>query len=288
MHNLTEDNLTVAVLATLSNTQDARLKTVMTSFIEHLHAFIREVEPTEDEWLTGIQFLTDTGHLCNENRQEFILLSDILGVTALKDAINNRSTERVTEATLLGPFYREGAPEVPLMHNIAEGLPGEPIIVYGKVTASDGKPIPHAKLDIWHATGDGFYDVQMADLDGAMGLRGIIRTDDAGEYRFRSIKPSSYPVPNDGPVGDLLRKLGRHPYRPAHIHFIVSAEGYQPIVTEIFVKGDKYLDSDTVFGVKDSLVVEFVRVDSAEEATRYGFQPPFYKVEFNFILDTAS
>lgn len=288
MHNLTEDNLTDAVLATLSNTQDARLKAVMTSFIKHLHAFIRDVEPTEDEWLTGIQFLTDIGHLCNENRQEFILLSDILGVTALKDAINNRSTERVTEASLLGPFYREGAPEVPLMHNIAEGLPGEPIVVYGKVAASDGRPIPHAKLDIWHGTGDGFYDVQIADLNGAMGLRGIIRTNDAGEYRFRSIKPASYPVPNDGPVGGLLRKLGRHPYRPAHIHFIVSAEGYQPIITEIFVKGDEYLESDAVFGVKDSLVVEFVRVDSAEEATRYEFQPPFYKVEFNFILDTAS
>ena len=288
MRNLTEDNLTDAVLATLSNTQDARLKTVMTSLIKHLHAFIRDVEPTDDEWLTGVQFLTDTGHMCSEDRQEFILLSDILGVTVLKDAINNRSDNRVTEATLLGPFYREGAPEVPLMHNIAEGLSGEPIIVYGKVTASDGRPIPLAKMDIWHATGDGFYDVQLADLNGAMCLRGIIRTDEAGNYRFRSIKPASYPITDDGPVGGLLRRLGRHPYRPAHIHFIVSAEGYRPIVTQIFAEGDEYLESDTVFGVKDSLVAEFVRVDSADEASHYGFQPPFYKVEFNFILDAAS
>ena len=287
MRNLTEDNLTDAVLATLSDTQNARLKTVMTSFIKHLHAFIRDVEPTDDEWLIGVQFLTDIGHMCDENRQEFILLSDTLGVTALKDAINNRSAARVTEATLLGPFYREGAPEVPLLHNIAEGLPGEPIIVYGKVTTLDGRPIPHAKVDIWHATGDGFYDVQMADLNGAMELRGIVRTDEAGEYRFRSIKPASYPIPNDGPVGGLLRKLGRHPYRPAHIHFIVSAEGYRPIVTEIFAEGDEYLESDAVFGVKDSLVTKFVQVDSAEEASRYGFQPPFYEVEFNFILDTG-
>jgi protocatechuate 3,4-dioxygenase beta subunit len=224
--------------------------------------------------------------MCSEDRQEFILLSDTLGVTALKDAINNRSAERVTEATLLGPFYREGAPEVPLMHNIAEGLPGEPIIVYGKVTASDGRPIPHAKMDIWHATGDGFYDVQLADFNGAMALRGIIRTDEAGEYRFRSIKPASYPISNDGPVGGLLRN--RRILTVRAIHFIVSAEGYQRIITEIFVEGDEYLESDTVFGVRDSLVTEFVRVDSAEEASRYGFQPPFYKVEFNFVLGTAS
>lgn len=288
MRDLTEDNLTDAVLASLSNTQNARLKTVMTSLIKHLHAFIRDVEPTDDEWLIGVQFLTDTGHMCSEDRQEFILLSDILGVTVLKDAINNRSADRATEATLLGPFYREGAPEVPLMHNIAEGLPGEPIIVYGKVTASDGRPIPHAKMDIWHATGDGFYDVQLPDLNRAMCLRGIIRTDEAGGYRFRSIKPASYPITDDGPVGGLLRRLGRHPYRPAHIHFIVSAEGYRPIVTQIFAEGDEYLESDTVFGVKDSLVAEFVRVDSAEEASHYGFQPPFYKVEFDFVLDTAS
>jgi protocatechuate 3,4-dioxygenase beta subunit len=287
MRNLTEDNLTDAVLATLSDTQDARLKTVMTSFIKHLHAFIRDVEPTDDEWLSGVQFLTDIGHMCHANRQEFILLSDTFGVTALKDAINSHSAEQVTEATLLGPFYREGAPEVPLLHNIAAGQPGEPIIVYGKVTTSDGRPIPQAKVDIWQASGDGFYDVQLADLNGAMGLRGIIRTDEAGEYRFRSIKPASYPVPNDGPVGELLRKLGRHPYRPAHIHFIVSAEGYQPLITEIFVEGDSYLESDAVFGVKDSLVAEFVQVDSAEEASSYGFQPPFYKVEFNFVLGTA-
>ena len=288
MRNLTEDNLTDAVLATLGDTQDARLKTVMTSFIKHLHAFLREVEPTDDEWLLGVQFLTDVGQMCNERRQEFILLSDILGVTALKDAINHRSPAGVTEATLLGPFYREGAPEVPLSHNIAEGLPGEPMIVYGRVTALDGRPVPRARVEIWHATGDGFYDVQMADLNGAMGLRGIVRTDEAGEYRVCSIKPASYPVPDDGPVGGLLRKLGRHPYRPAHIHFIVSAEGYRPIVTELFAEGDEYLESDAVFGVRDSLVVKFAQVDSAEEASRYGFQPPFYKVEFNFVLDAAS
>jgi hydroxyquinol 1,2-dioxygenase len=288
MRELTEDNLTDAVLAALSNTQDARLKTVMASLIRHLHAFIRDVEPTHDEWLIGVQFLTDIGHMCNEDRQEFILLSDILGVTASIDVINNRGAGGVTEATLLGPFYREGAPEVPLMHDIAEGLPGDPIIVYGKVIGSDGRPIPQAKLDIWHATGDGFYDVQLADLNGAMCLRGIIHTDEAGGYSFRSIRPASYPIPNDGPVGGLLRELGRHPYRPAHIHFVVSAEGYRPLVTQIFAEGDEYLESDAVFGVRDSLVAEFVQVDSAEEASRYGFRPPFYKVEFDFILDMAS
>jgi protocatechuate 3,4-dioxygenase beta subunit len=288
MRNLSEAKITDAVLAAMENTQDARLKEVMSSLIRHLHAFIREVQPSEAEWMAGIQFLTAAGQMCSPDRQEFILLSDTLGVTALKDTLNQRRTEAVTEATVLGPFYRDGAPDVPLMADISGGIEGEPVVVSGKVTDPQGNPIPNALLDIWQATGDGFYDVQLDSLEGQMGLRGKIRTDADGGYIFRSIKPSSYPIPHDGPVGKMLQALGRHPYRPAHIHFILSAEGYQPVTTQIFVAGDAYLDSDAVFGVKDSLVVDFVKNDSPEEAAQYGFQPPFYQVQYDFVLKKLS
>ena len=287
MRNITEDNLTEAVISAMQNTQDARLKEVMTSLIKHLHAFIREVQPNDEEWMAGIQFLTDTGKLCDENRQEFILLSDALGVTALKDALNNPQMEGLTEATVLGPFYRVGSPEVPQMYNIAGNIEGDPVVVYGKVTDLDKAPIAGACLDIWQATGDGFYDVQLESMDGEMGLRGKIRTDAQGNYIFRTIKPSSYPIPHDGTVGNLLKQLGRHPYRPAHIHFIVSADGYKPVITQLFVEGDVYLESDAVFGVRDSLVVNFEKIDSLDEAARFGVKTPFYKVHYNFVLKNA-
>ncbi len=235
--------------------------------------------------MAGIQFLTATGQMCDASRQEFILLSDTLGVTALKDTLNQRRTEAVTEATVLGPFYRAGAPEMPLLADFSGGIPGEPIVVSGKVTSPAGNPIPGALLDIWQATGEGFYDVQLESLEGQMGLRGKIRTDSQVRYIFRSIKPSSYPIPHDSPVGKMLQVLGRHPYRPAHIHFILSADGYEPVVTQIFVADDPYLDSDAVFGVKDSLVVDFVKNESPEEAAKYGFQPPFYEVHYDFVLE---
>jgi hydroxyquinol 1,2-dioxygenase len=287
MRELTQENLTEAVIEAMRDGQDARLKEVMTALIRHLHAFIREVQPSDAEWLAAIQFLTATGKICDENRQEFILLSDILGVTALKDAINNPQIDGLTEATVLGPFYRPGAPEVPQMTNIAGNIAGDSVLVSGKISDMEGTPIAGALLDIWQATGEGFYDLQLESLDGEMGLRGKIRSDSQGCYTFRTIKPSSYPIPHDGPAGSLLTQLGRHPYRPAHIHFIVSAAGYQPIVTQLFVAGDEYLSSDAVFGVRDSLVVNFKRIESLEEAANSGLQAPFYKVEYDFVLKRA-
>ncbi len=284
MPDFTEENLTVTVLNSTQKARDARLREVTASLIKHLHAFIQEVKPSDEEWMAGIRFLTETGKLCTTDRQEFILLSDILGVTALKDRLNNPSGDGVTEATVLGPFYRVGAPEVPASTNIAGSIPGDPVVVQGQVSAPDGTPIPGAQLDIWQATGEGFYDVQLESLDGEMGLRGKIHTDNEGRYIFRTIKPSSYPIPHDGTAGKLLEALGRHPYRPAHIHFILSADGYRPVTTQIFVKGDQYLDSDAVFGVRDSLIVDFVKSHSQQEAAAYGFEAPFYKVEFNFVL----
>ena len=287
MRDLTEENLTEAVIASLQNTKDPRLKDIMTSLIKHLHGFIREVKPSDEEWMAGIQFLTDIGHKCDALRQEFILLSDTLGVTALKDTINYPVVKGATEATVLGPFHREGAPEVPLMHNIAGDFPGDPALVYGKVTGVDGVPIPNAQLDVWEGNSDGFYDVQLEELNGEMALRGRLRTDNDGNYSFRTIKPVSYPVPTDGPVGVMLEKTGRRPYRPAHIHFILSADGYNTLTTHIFSEGDPNLESDPVFGVKDSLVIDFIEENSPKEAEKYGFESPFYKAEYNFALIPA-
>ena len=287
MRDLTEANLTEAVIASLQNTRDPRLKEIMTSLVRHLHAFIREVKPSDEEWMAGIRFLTEVGHKCDDLRQEYILLSDTLGVTALKDAINYPLVDGATEATVLGPFHREGAPEVPLLHNIAGDFPGNPALVYGKITGVDGKPIADAQLDVWEGNSDGFYDVQLQELDGAMALRGRLRSDENGNYIFRTIKPVSYPVPTDGPVGVMLNHTGRPCIRPAHIHFILSADGYRTLTTHIFSEGDPNLESDPVFGVKDSLVIDFVKEDSPGEMKKYGFASPFYKAKYDFSLIPA-
>lgn len=283
MRNLTEHNITEAVLNTI-NPDDSRLKEVMTSLVKHLHAFIREVELTEEEWGAAIDFLTATGQMCNDDRQEFILLSDTLGVSILVDAINNRKVTGATPSTVLGPFHREGAEEVDHHHNIAsEDTKGEPVFVSGRVLTPAGEPIVGALLDIWQASAEGFYDIQ-DERQSDMNLRCKLRTDEQGRYAFRTIRPSSYPIPDDGPVGKMLQTLNRHPYRPAHIHFIISAKGYETVVTHIFVEGDSYLDSDAVFGVKNSLIADFVHHDSTEAAKQYGFTTPFYTVEYDFVL----
>jgi protocatechuate 3,4-dioxygenase beta subunit len=284
MRNLTEHNITDAVLSSLANAKDARLREIMTSLVKHLHAFIKEVNLTEAEWMAGIQFLTATGHRCDDKRQEFILLSDTLGATTIKDLINNRKPEGMTAYTIFGPFYRNGAPELPLNASIAGDTPGEPVIVSGRVLTPAGAPLAGALLDVWHSDAEGFYDVQIPTLTG-LNLRGRFRTDAEGRYTFRTIKPAYYPIPIDGPVGKMLVALGRHPYRPAHIHFIVSADGYKPLTTELFVEGDPYLDSDAVFGVRDSLVVPFTRHDSADDAKQRGVTAPFYTVNYDFVME---
>lgn len=285
MRNLTEDNVTEAVIAQIK-ADNPRLQQLMESLIRHLHAFIRDVELTEAEWFQAIQFLTRTGHITDDNRQEFILLSDTLGASILVDAINHRMPEGATESTVFGPFHREGAP--PLAHgtNIARGPEsekGEPVLVRGRVTDPDGKPIVGALLDVWQASPEGKYDIQDPNQPD-MNLRGIFKSDANGEFWFKTIKPAAYPIPDDGPVGDMLKATGRHPMRPAHIHFLISAEGYERLITHIFVEGDEYLDSDAVFGVKNSLVADFRLNQSTDDASQYGMQAPFYAVEFNFGL----
>lgn len=283
MSNNTEDQITQNVLESIANTPDPRLKQVMTSLISHLHAFIREVELTEEEWMRGIQFLTRTGQMCDERRQEFILLSDITGTSMLVDAINHRVSGGATENTVLGPFYREGAPELPMGANISRDGRGEPAVVSGRVFSTDGTPIAGALLDVWETDENGLYEQQDPEQPD-MNLRGKFRTDHEGRYCFVGIKPVSYPIPTDGPVGQLQRALGRHPFRPAHIHLRISAGGFAPLTTHLFVKGDLYLASDAVFGTKDSLVVDFVRNTSEEEAARCGLRAPFYTVTYDFVL----
>jgi hydroxyquinol 1,2-dioxygenase len=286
MQNLNESNLTEAVIAAMSATKSPRFKEIMHSLVKHLLAFIHEVNLTESEWLTGIQFLTSVGQKCDERRQEFILLSDTLGATTMKDFVNHRKPPGVTEYTILGPFYRPDAPEFSLGGNLADDISGEPVLLRGRVLAPDGSPISNAKVEIWQSDSEGFYDLQMQDAEGSA-LRGVFHTDVGGHYMVRTIKPSFYPIPNDGPVGQMLAAMGRHPYRPAHIHFMISAEGYQPVTTELFVGGDPYLDSDAVFGVRESLIVPFVRNDSKEIAQGLNISVPFYTVDFNFVLEAG-
>jgi protocatechuate 3,4-dioxygenase beta subunit len=283
MSNNTEEQITQNVLDSMANARDARLKYVMTSLINHLHAFVREVDLTQEEWMQGIQFLTRTGQMCDDKRQEFILLSDVLGVSMLVDAVNHRLSEGATESTVFGPFYREGARELPAGATISQDGRGEPAVVTGRVLSTDGRPIPGALLDVWETDENGLYEQQDPEQPD-MNLRGKFRADSEGRYFFVGIKPVSYPIPSNGPVGKLLHMLGRHPFRPAHIHLLVSADGFMPVTTHLFVKGDPYLDSDAVFGTKDSLIVDFVRHDSQEEADRYHVTAPFYTVEYDFVL----
>ncbi|MDB5904162.1 MAG: hydroxyquinol 1,2-dioxygenase [Betaproteobacteria bacterium] len=286
MRNITEANLTDVVLARLQNTADPRFRKVMESLIQHLHAFLREVELTEAEWFEAIRFLTATGQKCDDKRQEYILLSDVLGVSMLVDAINHRRPGAATENTVLGPFYVHGAPEIQNGGDMAAGWEGEPTYVTGSVRSTDGKPIAGAVLDLWQSNSEGWYDVQLADTGGRQ-LRARLRTDEEGLFRFRTIKPTAYPVPTDGPVGAILDRMGRHAMRPAHLHFMVSAPGYETVVTHLFVQGDPYLESDVVFAVKDSLVVEFKRSDSEAEAAHVGVDAPFYTAAYDFVLKPA-
>lgn len=281
---LTEETSVDAVLARLHNCKDERLVEVMSSVIRHLHAVVKEVEPTQQEWALAIDFLTKTGQKCDDKRQEWILMSDTLGVSMLVDAINHRRPSGATENTVLGPFHVEGAPVYALGGNISKDGKGTPCFVSGRVLDSDGNAIPGAKLDVWQSNADGFYDVQQPGIQPAMNLRGIFRADDEGRYWFRTQKPQFYPVPTDGPVGKLLMAMGRHPFRPAHLHYIVSAEGFETVTTHIFVRDDPYLHSDAVFGVKESLIRDFDRVDDPDRAAEIGLPNPFAEVAFDVVL----
>ena len=257
----------------------------MESIINHLHAAIKEIEPTQDEWFEAIQFLTNTGHMCDDWRQEFILLSDVLGVSMLVDAINNRKPSGATETTVLGPFHSQDSPTMENGADICLDGKGVPLVVHGVVRNIAGEAISGARLDVWQANDEGFYDMQQKGIQPEFNLRGIFQSQSDGSYWFRGVKPQHYEIPSDGPVGVMLRKLDRHPNRPAHLHFIVSTEGYEDVTTHIFVPDDPYIDSDAVFGVKESLLADFVKVDDPVRAKKYGVANPFCEVEFDFVLN---
>jgi hydroxyquinol 1,2-dioxygenase len=284
MRNFDEKNITDAVLERFAGARTPRIRAVSEALARHLHDFIREIEPTFEEWEAGVYFLTEVGQKCSPTRQEFILLSDTLGVSMLVDAINHRLPKGATETTVLGPFFVRDAPVMPLGADIAPGKPGEPLFVDASARAADGKPLPGAMVDVWHSDKDGYYDVQQYDDGGGVTMRARFAADDAGRFQFWTIVPNFYPIPNDGPIGEMLRMQGRHPYRPAHVHFMISSPGYETLITHVFIDGDKYLDSDVVFGVKDSLVRRLERRAAGTEAGGRVVDRPYAVMTYDFAL----
>lgn len=255
MRDLTTTSITDAVLAQMGQTPDPRLTQVMASLVRHLHDFARDVTLTPDEWLKAIGFLTQVGQTCTPTRQEFILLSDILGISALVNLMHDKTAVEIgTESSLLGPFYQQDAPSLALGDSIAAHSTGPELLLYGQVTDKTGKPLAHASVQVWQTDAEGAYDVQK--FDGTqMDMRGNFRCDADGRFHFRTLRPLGYSIPLDGPVGALVRAQGRHGCRPAHIHFLIGADGYRELVTALYLGDDQYVDSDTVFGVSTPLVV---------------------------------
>ncbi|MEO3476450.1 intradiol ring-cleavage dioxygenase [Phaeobacter sp. CAU 1743] len=284
----TEENSAEVVISRNANAKNERLAEVMAVVTKHLHAAVKEIEPTQEEWFEAIQFLTKVGHACNDWRQEFILLSDSLGVSMLVDAINNRKPSGASESTVLGPFHVEDAPELPMGADICLDQKGEPMLVKGRITGTDGQPIANAKIDVWQANDEGFYDVQQKGLQPDFNLRGVFRTGADGTYHFKGVKPKYYPIPDDGPVGQMLTQLGRHPYRPAHLHYILEADGFDTLITHIFDPDDPYIHSDAVFGVKESLLAKFDLIEDPARISAAGFDRPYYEVLHDFVLAPKS
>jgi protocatechuate 3,4-dioxygenase beta subunit len=283
----TEERSAEVVCASLAGSPDPRVRQVLQALVRHLHAFVKDVELTEREWEQAIAFLTDTGHKCDDTRQEFILLSDVLGVSMLVETINHRAAGQATESTVTGPFHVVDSPPRELGADISVPGSGEPCLVTGRVAGPAGEPIPGAVVDVWQADAEGFYDVQKPGPPEEANLRGLFTADDEGRFWFRTIVPRYYPIPIDGPVGRLLEAMARHPYRPAHIHFIVKAHGYAAVTTHLFVDDSPYLDSDAVFGVKQSLVRAFPPVNDPDRARALGLPNPFRSVDFEITLQSA-
>jgi hydroxyquinol 1,2-dioxygenase len=255
MVDLDEFTVTDAALEQMADTASPRLKQIMDAAVRHMHAFVREVELTPAEWIQGLQFLTAVGQACTPIRQEFILLSDVLGVSAVVNALHDRKAKELgSQSSLLGPFFREGAPELPLGAQIVEKPTAEELVVHGKITDTHGAPIPGALIQVWQTSERGLYDLQERNGE-TMDMRGNFRTDAQGRYYFRTVRPKGYSIPMDGPVGELVHAQGRHGMRPSHIHMLIGAEGHRELVTALYFGDDAYIDSDTVFGVSGSLVV---------------------------------
>jgi catechol 1,2-dioxygenase/hydroxyquinol 1,2-dioxygenase len=280
--DFTAETATDAVVESFRHTDDPRLREVLESLTRHLHDFVRDVGLSLEEWEQAIGFLTAVGHKCDDTRQEFVLLSDVLGVSMLVETLNG--AEDGTESTVLGPFHMTESPSRELGDSVDLLGTGRACVVSGRVLASDGTPLPGAELDVWQCNEEGFYDVQQPDVQPPGNGRGLFHADDEGRYWFRTVVPSHYPIPTDGPVGRLLDATGRHPYRPAHIHFIAKAEGHLPVTTHAFVADSPYIDSDAVFAVKSGLITDFAESYDERDAERLGVGTPFVHARFDLVL----
>ncbi|KAF5584050.1 hydroxyquinol-1 2-dioxygenase [Fusarium subglutinans] len=283
LKDLTIDNITENVHAINSQCSNLRLKYILERVVTHLHDLARETRLTTDEWMTAIQFLTQVGQICTDVRQEFILLSDILGLSLLVDSIDHPKPKGSTEGTVLGPFHTHEAEHVKEGSLISQDSEGEPLLVLCTLKDANGSPIPRAKIDVWETDSKGFYDVQHADRTGPDG-RAVLTSDDNGDFWFKAIVPVPYPIPHDGPVGKLLTVLGRHCYRPSHMHFMFKKDGYDPLITALYLKDDPYETTDAVFGVKDSLIVNIKKVDDEEMANKYGVKIGSALMTYDFVL----
>lgn len=283
--DFTEDTAATAVKNAVAPGTDPRLAELVGGLVEHLHAYVREVRPTVEEWGAAVEFLTAVGQKCDDTRQEFVLLSDVLGISMLVETINGQETG--TESTVLGPFHMTESPPRANGDSIDLLTGGRDCAVELRVLGSDGDPLPGAGVDIWQCTAEGFYDVQQPDVQPAGNGRGLFTADDDGRVRFRTVVPSHYPIPTDGPVGDLLTALGRHAYRPAHVHVIATADGHRELTTHLFVAGSSYVASDAVFAVKKSLIVDFERIDDPDLAARHGVDAPFRLARYDVVLEPA-
>jgi hydroxyquinol 1,2-dioxygenase len=282
MPYVTEANLTDVVLQRWKDISDPRLRQIMQSLIKHLHGFVREIEPSQAEWATAIDWLTRTGKLCSEKRQEFILTSDVLGVSMLVDAINHRQPGAATPSTVEGPFHVPNAPAIADGGNMAEGAPGIPCFVSGTVRGLSGEPIAGAILDLWQTDGEGLYEDQR-DTQGPW-MRGLYRTQADGSYLIRTVAPIGYTIPMDGTVGELMNRTNISHMRPAHIHFAVTAPGREALVTHLFRRGDEYIDTDVVYAVKDPLIVDFIKKPAGKAPTGETLATPFFEVRYDFVL----
>lgn len=290
MRNTTEAELTDIVIDRYSGTPDPRLREILTSLIRHLHGFVRDVRLTESEWIEAIQFLTRTGQKCDDKRQEFILLSDNLGISALVNMVSANVPEGSTESTVVGPFYVASAPEKAWGESILlrERTADEhELIVHGAIIGPEGEAVADARIEVWQTDANGMYDIQDA-AQPVDNLRGWYRGDSKGHFLVRTIRPTSYPIPTDGPVGELLRATNRHPWRPAHLHATISAPGYKPLTTHLFDAEDSYLDSDVVFAVKESLIRHVRLNEDAVAASRFGVAAPFWEIETDFLLQHSN
>jgi protocatechuate 3,4-dioxygenase beta subunit len=282
MRDISLDNITAAVDDSMKGAADARFREVFTGLVTHLHAFAREVHLTQDEWNAGIDFLWRAGRISDDKRNEFVLTSDVLGLSSLVDLLNG--SQHGTESSVLGPFYVEGAPILPVGASIVGENSGERVLMHGRVFDAQGEPLPGAMLDFWQTDADGLYS-QATPHKPEFNLRCRMKSDAQGCYAVQTVKPRYYSVPYDGPVGDLLRAGGRHALRPSHFHVLVTAPGHRRLVTEIFAEDDPYIDGDAVFGVRRTLVADFVRRKDAAAVAPYQVEAPFFEVNFDFRLD---